>query len=411
MTALALPERIEGKGGQTLSLGLVVSKATHGLKNVQWEAPSLLAEGGKITGQGSQWQVTLPAYRPGKDNYYAISAVAYDNKGNASKRVQTEVVITGAGMSADRTALTLDGQSRIQMLANGNEQRPLVLSLRDAEGQPVTGMKDQIKTELAFKPAGNIVTRSLKATKSQAKPTLGEFTETEAGVYQSVFTTGTQSGEATITVSVDGMSKTVTAELRATMMDVANSTLSANEPSGDVVADGQQAYTLTLTAVDSEGNPVTGEASRLRFVPQDTNGVTVGAISEIKPGVYSATVSSTRAGNVVVRAFSEQYQLGTLQQTLKFVAGPLDAAHSSITLNPDKPVVGGTVTAIWTAKDAYDNPVTSLTPEYGSLQICGTQERCCYYAQPGHSGCLPVPDARECCLYRVVSPEVRQSDN
>ncbi|MEL9492934.1 intimin-like adhesin FdeC [Escherichia coli] len=364
---IALPERIEGKGGQTLSLGLVVSKATHGLKNVQWEAPSLLAEGGKITGQGSQWQVTLPAYRPGKDNYYAISAVAYDNKGNTSKRVQTEVVITGAGMSADRTALTLDGQSRIQMLANGNEQRPLVLSLRDAEGQPVTGMKDQIKTELTFKPAGNIVTRTLKATKSQAKPTLGEFTETEAGVYQSVFTTGTQSGEATITVSVDGMSKTVTAELRATMMDVANSTLSANEPSGDVVADGQQAYTLTLTAVDSEGNPVTGEASRLRFVPQDTNGVTVGAISEIKPGVYSATVSSTRAGNVVVRAFSEQYQLGTLQQTLKFVAGPLDAAHSSITLNPDKPVVGGTVTAIWTAKDAYDNPVTSLTPEAPSL--------------------------------------------
>ena len=139
---IALPERIEGKGGQTLSLGLVVSKATHGLKKVQWEAPSLLAEGGKITGQGSQWQVTLPAYRPGKDNYYAVSAIAYDNKGNASKRVQTEVVISGAGMSADRTALTLDGQSRIQMLANGNEQKPLVLSLRDAEGQPVTGMKD-----------------------------------------------------------------------------------------------------------------------------------------------------------------------------------------------------------------------------------------------------------------------------
>ncbi|HAZ3609138.1 TPA: intimin-like adhesin FdeC [Escherichia coli] len=326
---IALPERIEGKGGQTVSLGLVVSKATHGLKNVQWEAPSLLAAGGKITGQGNQWQVTLPAYQAGKDNYYAISAIAYDNKGNASKRVQTEVVISGAGMSADRTALTLDGQSRIQMLANGNEQKPLVLSLRDAEGQPVTGMKDQIKTELTFKPAGNIVTRTLKATKSQAKPTLGEFTETEAGVYQSVFTTGTQSG--------------------------------------DVVADGQQAYTLTLTAVDSEGNPVTGEASRLRLVPQDTNGVTVGAISEIKPGVYSATVSSTRAGNVVVRAFSEQYQLGTLQQTLKFVAGPLDAAHSSITLNPDKPVVGGTVTAIWTAKDANDNPVTGLNPDAPSL--------------------------------------------
>ncbi len=364
---IALPDRIEGKGGQTVSLGLVVSKATHGLKNVQWEAPSLLAAGGKITGQGNQWQVTLPAYQAGKDNYYAISAVAYDNKGNASKRVQTAVVITGAGMSAERTTLTLDGQSRIQMLANGSAQKPLVLSLRDAEGQPITGMKDQIKTELTFKPAGNIVTRGIKSAKSQAQPTLGEITETEAGVYQSVFTTGTQSGEATITVSVDGMSKTVTAELRATMMDVTKSTLSVNEPSGDVVANGQQSYTLTLTAVDTDGNPVTGEASRLRFVPQDSNGVTIGSISEINPGVYSATVSSTRAGNIVVRAFSEQYQLGTLQQTLKFVAGPLDAAHSTITLNPDKPVVGGTLTAIWAAKDAYDNPVTGLTPDTPSL--------------------------------------------
>ncbi|EOU43826.1 adhesin/invasin [Escherichia sp. KTE114] len=364
---IALPDRIEGKGGQTVSLGLVVSKATHGLKNVQWEAPSLLAAGGKITGQGNQWQVTLPAYQAGKDNYYAISAVAYDNKGNASKRVQTEVVITGAGMSADRTTLTLDGQSRIQMLANGSAQKPLVLSLRDAEGQPITGMKDQIKTELTFKPAGNIVTRGIKSAKSQAQPTLGEITETEAGVYQSVFTTGTQSGEATITVSVDGMSKTVTAELRATMMDVTKSTLSVNEPSGDVVANGQQSYTLTLTAVDTDGNPVTGEASRLRFVPQDSNGVTIGSISETNPGVYSATVSSTRAGNIVMRAFSEQYQLGTLQQTLKFVAGPLDTAHSTITLNPDKPVVGGTLTAIWAAKDAYDNPVTGLTPDTPSL--------------------------------------------
>ncbi|HBA3646415.1 TPA: intimin-like adhesin FdeC [Escherichia coli] len=364
---IALPERIEGKSGQTVSLGLVVSKATHGLKNVQWEASSLLAAGGKITGQGNQWQVTLPAYQAGKDNYYAISAVAYDNKGNASKRVQTQVVITGASMSADRSALTLDGQDSIQMLANGSSQKTLALSLRDAEGQPITGMKDQIKTELTFKPAGNIVTRALRSAKSQTQPTLGEFTETEAGVYQSVFTTGTQSGEATITVSIDGMSKTVTADLRATMMDVTKSTLSVSELSDDVAADGQQSYTLTLTAVDTDGNAVTGEASRLRFVPQDNNGVTVGTISEIKPGIYSATVSSTSAGDVVVRVFSEQYQLGSLQQMLKFVAGPIDAKHSTITLTSDKPVVGGTLTAIWSAKDANDNPVTGITPEAPSL--------------------------------------------
>ncbi|MHQ03761.1 adhesin [Escherichia coli] len=307
---IALPERIEGKGGQTLSLGLVVSKATHGLKNVQWEAPSLLAEGGKITGQGSQWQVTLPAYRPGKDNYYAISAVAYDNKGNASKRVQTEVVITGAGMSADRTALTLDGQSRIQMLANGNEQKPLVLSLRDAEGQPVTGMKDQIKTELTFKPAGNIVTRSLKATKSQAKPTLGEFTETEAGV----------------TVKVNNQ-----------------------------LANGQSANQITLTVVDSYGNPLQGQEVTLNL-PQGVTSKTGNTVTTNAAGKADIELISTVAGELEIAAAVKNSQKTV---TVKFNA---DASTGQANLQVDtavQKVANGkdafTLTA--TVEDKNGNPV------------------------------------------------------
>ncbi|ELV0963397.1 inverse autotransporter beta domain-containing protein, partial [Escherichia coli] len=296
---IALPERIEGKGGQTLSLGLVVSKATHGLKNVQWEAPSLLAEGGKITGQGSQWQVTLPAYRPGKDNYYAISAVAYDNKGNASKRVQTEVVITGAGMSADRTALTLDGQSRIQMLANGNEQRPLVLSLRDAEGQPVTGMKDQIKTELTFKPAGNIVTRTLKATKSQAKPTLGEFTETEAGVAKDAH------GNA-----ISGLS--LSASLTGTASEGA--TVSSWTEKGD------GSYVATLTTG--------GKTGELRVMP-----------------LFNGQPAATEAAQLTV------------------IAGEMSSANSTLVADNKAPTVKTTTELTFTVKDAYGNPVTGMKPD------------------------------------------------
>ncbi|MFP1455036.1 hypothetical protein ACLB1O_17640 [Escherichia coli] len=60
-------------------------------------------------------------------------------------------------------------------------------------------MKDQIRLNQPSNRLERSLNRSLtKATKSQAKPTLGEFTETEAGVYQSVFTTGTQSGEETM---------------------------------------------------------------------------------------------------------------------------------------------------------------------------------------------------------------------
>nr|MDN1141733.1 adhesin [Escherichia coli] len=321
---IALPERIEGKGGQTLSLGLVVSKATHGLKNVQWEAPSLLAEGGKITGQGSQWQVTLPAYRPGKDNYYAISAVAYDNKGNASKRVQTEVVITGAGMSADRTALTLDGQSRIQMLANGNEQRPLVLSLRDAEGQPVTGMKDQIKTELAFKPAGNIVTRSLKATKSQAKPTLGEFTETEAGV---------------LNVAGDASK----AEIRDMTVKVNNQ-----------LANGQSANQITLTVVDSYGNPLQGQEVTLTL-PQGVTSKTGNTVTTNAAGKVDIELMSTVAGEHSITASVNNAQKTV---TVKFKA---DFSTGQATLEVDGS----------TPKVANDNDAFTLTAtvkdQYGNL--------------------------------------------
>ncbi len=83
-------------------------------------------------------------------------------------------------MSADRTALTLTVRAVFKCLLTVMSKDRWCVSLRDAEGQPVTGMKDQIKTELTFKPAGNIVTRTLKATKSRQANT-GEFTETEAG--------------------------------------------------------------------------------------------------------------------------------------------------------------------------------------------------------------------------------------
>ncbi|HFI6610822.1 TPA: inverse autotransporter beta domain-containing protein [Escherichia coli] len=405
---IALPERIEGKGGQTLSLGLVVSKATHGLKNVQWEAPSLLAEGGKITGQGSQWQVTLPAYRPGKDNYYAISAVAYDNKGNASKRVQTEVVITGAGMSADRTALTLDGQSRIQMLANGNEQRPLVLSLRDAEGQPVTGMKDQIKTELAFKPAGNIVTRSLKATKSQAKPTLGEFTETEAGVYQSVFTNGqsanqitltvvdsygnplqgqevtltlpqgvtsktgntvttnaagkvdielmsTVAGEHSITASVNNAQKTVTVKFKADF-STGQATLEV-DGSTPKVANDNDAFTLTATVKDQYGNLLPG-AVVVFNLPRGVKPLADGNImvNADKEGKAELKVVSVTAGTYEITASAGNDQPSNAQ-SVTFVADKTTATISSIEVIGNRAVADGKTKQTYkvTVTDANNN--------------------------------------------------------
>ncbi|HAW1367894.1 TPA: intimin-like adhesin FdeC [Escherichia coli] len=369
---IALPERIEGKGGQTLSLGLVVSKATHGLKNVQWEAPSLLAEGGKITGQGSQWQVTLPAYRPGKDNYYAISAVAYDNKGNASKRVQTEVVITGAGMSADRTALTLDGQSRIQMLANGNEQRPLVLSLRDAEGQPVTGMKDQIKTELAFKPAGNIVTRSLKATKSQAKPTLGAaavgstasgWTNNGDGTWTAQITLGSTAGELEVMPKLNGQDAAANAAKVTVVADALSSNQSKVSVAEDHVKAGEST-TVTLIAKDAHGNTISGLSLSASLTGTASEGATVSSWTEKGDCSYVATLTTGgKTGELRVMPLFNGQPAATEAAQLTVIAGEMSSANSTLVADNKAPTVKMTTELTFTVKDAYGNPVTGLKPD------------------------------------------------
>ena len=361
---IALPERIEGKGGQTLSLGLVVSKATHGLKNVQWEAPSLLAEGGKITGQGSQWQVTLPAYRPGKDNYYAISAVAYDNKGNASKRVQTEVVITGAGMSADRTALTLDGQSRIQMLANGNEQRPLVLSLRDAEGQPVTGMKDQIKTELAFKPAGNIVTPSLKTTTTPPNPTHTHYRPaTTAGVHR-ICSRGAGTYEITAAAGNDQPSN---AQSVTFVADKTTATISSIEVIGNrAVADGKTKQTYKVTVTDANNNllkdsdvTLTASSENLVLDPK-------GTAKTNEQGQAGFSGSTTIAATYTLTAKVEQAngQVSTKTAESKFVADDKNAVLAASPERVDSLVADGKTTATMTV-----TLMAGVNPVGGSMWV------------------------------------------
>lgn len=350
---LALPEHIEGRGEQTLPLDLTLTKATHGLNRIQWEAPALLDAGGKITGSGTNWQVTLPAFRPEQSNRYAVAAVAWDNRGNASKRVQTDVTVTGAGIDAGKSPLTLDGQVTPQVMMAGNEQtHTLTLSLRDAEGQPVTGLAGLITTAVAFTPADSVTARA------QTTPVVGTFTEMKNGEYEAPVTAGTQAGNGKITVRVEGGSKSLGFEVRTTLLDLTHSTFDAAPSAGSVVADGLQTHTLIFTARDAAGTPVTGDTS-LRFVPDESSGVTVSALQE-KDGVYSATVTSTRSGEITVRAFSNQFPLKDKVVTPLFVAGPADKAHCEMTASASRVVVGETVRLFLTMKDMFGNPVTTL---------------------------------------------------
>ncbi|ELU9812869.1 inverse autotransporter beta domain-containing protein [Escherichia coli] len=326
---IALPERIEGKGGQTLSLGLVVSKATHGLKNVQWEAPSLLAEGGKITGQGSQWQVTLPAYRPGKDNYYAISAVAYDNKGNASKRVQTEVVIT---LVADNKAPTVKTTTE------------LTFTVKDAYGNPVTGMKPDAPV---FSGAASTGTE---------RPSTGDWTETSNGVYVATLTLGSAAGQLSVMPRVNGQN----AVAQPLVLNVAGDASKAEIRDMTVkvdnqLANGQSTNLVTLTVVDTYGNPLQGQEVTLNL-PQGVTSKTGNTVTTNAAGKADIELISTVAGELEIAAAVKNSQKTV---TVKFNA---DASTGQANLQVDtavQKVANGkdafTLTA--TVEDKNGNPV------------------------------------------------------
>ncbi|GCL87908.1 invasin [Escherichia coli] len=353
---IALPERIEGKGGQTLSLGLVVSKATHGLKNVQWEAPSLLAEGGKITGQGSQWQVTLPAYRPGKDNYYAISAVAYDNKGNASKRVQTEVVITGAGMSADRTALTLDGQATLEVdgstpkVANDNDAFTLTATVKDQYGNLLPGAVVVFNLPRGVKPLadGNIMVNADKEGKAELK-----VVSVTAGTYE-------------ITASA-GNDQPSNAQSVTFVADKTTATISSIEVIGNrAVADGKTKQTYKVTVTDANNNllkdsdvTLTASSENLVLDPK-------GTAKTNEQGQAVFTGSTTIAATYTLTAKVEQAngQVSTKTAESKFVADDKNAVLAASPERVDSLVADGKTTATMTV-----TLMAGVNPVGGSMWV------------------------------------------
>ncbi|CAK9885506.1 MAG: Intimin [Candidatus Erwinia impunctatus] len=90
---ISLPPRMSGEAAQTLPVTLNVNKAKYGLKSVNWSAPELVANGGKLeVTSPTTLQLTLPAYIFGGNSTagqsYRVTAVGTDSKGNPSNTAE-----------------------------------------------------------------------------------------------------------------------------------------------------------------------------------------------------------------------------------------------------------------------------------------------------------------------------------
>ncbi|WP_047684448.1 MULTISPECIES: inverse autotransporter beta domain-containing protein [Xenorhabdus] len=188
--SLTLDRLISGHAGEIKPIHLRVN-SKYGLKTIQWEVGSLLANGGKIKQQNSNtYLLTLPKYHRQGNNTYTIGAIAYDEHGNASKRAETQIQVLQAQASADKSTFTAKDS---ELSADGHSTTILKLTLKDGNGNPIPGAGEDIKL-MGSKLGG-----------AGKDPQIGQIKETQPGIYEALLTAGEKIGVLTITPEVKSL--------------------------------------------------------------------------------------------------------------------------------------------------------------------------------------------------------------
>ncbi|HIB9323309.1 TPA: inverse autotransporter beta domain-containing protein, partial [Escherichia coli] len=309
---ISLPESVQGEGESIIPVTLTINNASGGIKSVQWNDSAFTAAGGKISGNGTSWQITLPAYKSEGVNSWNVGATVQDNRGNVSNYAVMNISVNNSGVSTADSSFTLDGDSSPTISADGQSTYPIVLSLKDSNGKALTGLADDIEMSVEFTADSN----SARQRETVTAPSLGAVEEISAGVYRSVLAAGSQAGTVRVTAKVQG--KTFTLSIKQTAATEPDSEVSAvltAAPAEQVVG---YNINLQLAVKDSQGNAITGDNTLSFYALNQAEGVEFGTVTE-KDGVYSATVTSKRAGKITIGVKSDSHDFSGVKKEITFI--------------------------------------------------------------------------------------------
>ncbi|QIM15348.1 DUF11 domain-containing protein [Leucobacter insecticola] len=242
----------------------------------------------------------------------------------------------------------------------GSETHTLSISVADAGGNGVLGL-----TAGAFLPTAD----------PAPGVSFSDFEDLGNGKYQFTIAS-TQAGVKTVSVTIGGGSVEVAENKSATASFVADEAAVSNPnavnfsvSTGPKLADGVETHTITVRLQDANGNAVRDAAADLSAatVIQDAIGDgEIGEFTELTPGIYTATISST-----VADTFELKVLYGTELVSLKpvdgnasaqFVAGAPTKGTSAIVVSPVRVQANGvsSATATVTLKDAKGNTITNV---------------------------------------------------
>ncbi|WON78761.1 Ig-like domain-containing protein [Serratia sp. UGAL515B_01] len=407
--SVSLPPSLQGNAGQTLSLQ-VKTTSKNGVTRYEWDDSLLAAAKGKVTGSGSHWQVTLPAYIPGGNNSYPLSLVVYDKAGNKSQVAQTQILVTGYGIDGMQATLQ---SSQTTLPADSQSNTTIVLTLSDPNQQPVTGIAGSIQLVGEFEAQQSVpvtprAARMSKQSKSSGKVTavttpatqeytLSRVTESpeQPGTYLATLTAGNLMGVVNMTAIVEGTPLANT-NAKVTLVSslpeaaIADNALTASN-SGSTVADGKTSNPVTLPVVDAKGNPLPDFEVTFTVTQPDGSDSTV-TVKTDQNGIATLPVTSEQAGTVTVttnvggKDVSVDIDFTADGSTATVTDGTLKAGNSGSTVADGKTSNPVTLPVV----DANGNPVPDFEVAFTVTDTAGKQTTVTVKTDANGIATLPV---------------------
>ncbi|WP_411704856.1 YrIlm family inverse autotransporter adhesin [Edaphovirga cremea] len=276
---LMLPEQVTGEAGSTSTVYAQVT-SKYALERIEWDSAALAAAGGKLTSVSPQAvAITLPSYQSTRSsNVHALSAVAYDSKGNASPRVSMSITVVQGMATITAANLTVTADNA---LANGSASNAVQARVTDANGNPVAG---QSVSFTASNGAAIATATGITGADGMAVATL----------------TSNVAGISAVTAIVNDSSQSVNthfvADTSTATIIAGNLTVTAN----NVLANGTATNAVQATVTDAQGNPVAGQT--VVFSANNGAAITTESVTTDASGLASTTLTSVVAGISTVTA-------------------------------------------------------------------------------------------------------------
>lgn len=312
------------------------------------------ADGKFLSGLGERVQfvafppegITITATEETGDKYIAALS------GTAAGMIKVSPVINGRALSAlDKTLTLLPGaiserlssftMSKDNLNSDGRDSVILEVIMRDEYDNAIDS-----SGAITFNPspAGRFRTENLS---------VGD------GIHR-VSLVGWQPGDFIITPAVNSVafaSMAKSLSLRALEIDAARSSFTLSQTT--LLADDTETATLTFSAKDALGDALTGLSEVIAFSASPNEGVRFSDISETN-GVYSATISGNKPGNISV--MPSLYEAG-MPSLAKDIAFTPTAVNISLSFDKTRAKADGQIVMLIDATNADGSPATDFTLE------------------------------------------------